>query len=246
MITIGKIKSRKTIVDGIEFDRKNHWKYIHGLSKTRLYRRWADMLQRCNNKKSTNYKYYGAKGIRVCEEWYEFINFYEWACENGYDDNLSIDRVDPKGNYNPNNCRWVSREVQDNNRRDNVKQYVEGELLTLAQIAKKYNIPYSTITNRYRLGDRGSELISEQAQGVKRHGKQRRNQFTKLNKQIVGEIKWLSQETQLTQKQIGDVFEVTQPMVGNIKRGDMHKDIAPKKPEWWDKYGEDKFKKNCC
>lgn len=84
-------------------------------SETRLYNVWRMMKQRCNNPKATRYKSYGGKGIRVCQEWeHNFAAFKTWAEANGYNDTLTIDRIDPMKNYEPNNCRWVTR--AENNR----------------------------------------------------------------------------------------------------------------------------------
>lgn len=66
------------------------------------------MLNRCRRKKDKYYHRYGGRGIRVCEEWHKFPPFYEWAMANGYRDNLSIDRVDVDGNYEPSNCQWIT------------------------------------------------------------------------------------------------------------------------------------------
>lgn len=89
----------------------------HGLSGTRIYHCWHDMVRRCYDPKCRNYKHYGAKGISVCEEWKnDFTNFYKWAENNGYSENLTIDRIDFYGNYEPTNCRWVDMHVQNANR----------------------------------------------------------------------------------------------------------------------------------
>lgn len=90
----------------------------HGHSKHRLYTTWSNMKTRCLNPRNRAYKWYGARGIAICEEWYDFMNFYHWAIDNGYSDNLTIDRIDPDGNYEPTNCRWVTIEEQQGNRRD--------------------------------------------------------------------------------------------------------------------------------
>lgn len=89
-----------------------------GKSNTRLNRIYRSMLDRCFNPKSRPYKYYGGRGITICNEWVEdFSLFYKWAIQNGYKENLTIDRIDNNGNYAPDNCRWVTMEVQNKNKR---------------------------------------------------------------------------------------------------------------------------------
>lgn len=84
------------------------------------------MKQRCRDVKAINYKHYGGKGIRVCDEWREnFQAFYDWAMANGYRDDLTIDRIDTKKNYEPSNCRWATMKEQQNNRSNNVKRDME-------------------------------------------------------------------------------------------------------------------------
>lgn len=87
----------------------------HKKSKTRLYYIWGNMKKRCNNKKYNRYDEWGGRGIKLCEEWHNFINFYEWAIKNGYKEDLTIDREDNNGNYEPNNCRWVTMNIQARN-----------------------------------------------------------------------------------------------------------------------------------
>ena len=90
----------------------------HGLIGTKLYTIWANIKDRVSNLKTFHYINYGGRGITICEEWKnDFMSFYNWAMENGYSDELSIDRIDNDGNYEPNNCRWTTRTIQNRNQR---------------------------------------------------------------------------------------------------------------------------------
>lgn len=121
----------------------------HGLAKTRINNIYHNMKQRCKNKNS---KYYGKRGITICSEWQNFEKFYDWAINNGYQDNLTIDRIDNNGNYEPANCRWVTYTEQNNNRRSN--HYIEynGIKHSIAEWSKILNINYNTLKSRIKYG----------------------------------------------------------------------------------------------
>ena len=87
----------------------------HGMSYTRNYTLWSNIIQRCENPNHNFYKNYGASGIKICDEWKKYENFMKWSMANGYTDYLTIDRINNDGNYEPNNCRWVDRFVQAQN-----------------------------------------------------------------------------------------------------------------------------------
>lgn len=89
----------------------------HGLSKTRIYRIWRDMKNRCFYSKDKHFKDYGGRGITICDEWKNsFESFYKWSDANGYSEKLTIDRIDNDGNYEPSNCRWITMKEQCQNR----------------------------------------------------------------------------------------------------------------------------------
>jgi len=89
------------------------------MHETRLYKCWQNMKTRCYNKKNKGYPNYGARGIKVCDEWQQFVPFYKWAIANGYDDDLELDRIDNDGSYTPDNCRFVTHTENNRNRRNN-------------------------------------------------------------------------------------------------------------------------------
>lgn len=122
----------------------------------RLCRIFYEMKDRCLNYKLKYYKNYGGRGIKICNEWLDKkngrINFYNWAMQNGYTDNLTLDRIDNNGNYEPNNCRWVTRKEQQNNRRNNRYITYKGETYIMKQWSEIFNIKYSTIKTRINDG----------------------------------------------------------------------------------------------
>ena len=126
-------------------------KTTHGLSNDRLYSAYNHMKARCYNVNNKSYKDYGGRGIIICDEWLGdngFDNFYNWAISHGYSDELTIDRIEVNGNYEPNNCRWVDLVIQENNRTNNHLITYNNKTMTMAMWAKELNINYKTLANR--------------------------------------------------------------------------------------------------
>lgn len=89
----------------------------HGFHGTRIYRIWRGLFKRCDYPNSTDYKNYGGRGIKICDEWRDFINFKNWAFANGYSNDLTIERKDVDSDYEPSNCTWITKREQAQNRR---------------------------------------------------------------------------------------------------------------------------------
>lgn len=127
--------------------------FIHGFNKTRIQEIHHAMKERCYNKNHMYYNNYGGRGITICDEWLGkdgLKNFGEWALKNGYNDNLSIDRIDNNANYCPKNCRWSTHFEQQNNTRHNYKIEYNGETLSLSEASRKYKINIHTLCNRLK------------------------------------------------------------------------------------------------
>ena len=126
---------------------------------------YANMKQRCYNKNCTRYKDYGARGITVCEEWNDsnwsgtkhlskgYVAFRDWALSHGYSEELTIDRIDNNKGYSPDNCRWISRQEQNNNKRTNKYITLNGKTQTLTEWVKELKISKHAIYNRIRNGE---------------------------------------------------------------------------------------------
>ena len=155
-----------TYVSGVDL-RKNRVKScgclhstINKLSKHKLYRTYMRMKRRCYNKNDEHYKYYGDRGITICQDWLnDFMKFYNWSINNGYKDNLTIDRIDVNGNYEPSNCRWVDMKHQANNKRNNVCLTYNGKTQTIARWANELHINSKNIYNRYYRGWSDKECL---------------------------------------------------------------------------------------
>lgn len=132
----------------------------HGESRTRLYKEWQDMRYRCYNPNNSYYENYGMRGIIVCQEWKDsYESFRNWAINNGYSENLTLDRIDVNGNYEPSNCRWSNQYEQANNRTNNNIVSYHGKIDTLTNMCRSLNVNYSVIKSRIRLGYSFEEAI---------------------------------------------------------------------------------------
>lgn len=139
----------------------------HGMTETRLYSVWCGMKDRCNNPNTEHYDRYGGRGIKVCDEWnFSFEKFRDWAFAEGFDETLtgreqSLDRIDVNGNYEPGNCRWVSRLQQARNRADTV--YVvdsTGEKIPAREFAESHNISdYVYVYRKAKAGIEASKIL---------------------------------------------------------------------------------------
>jgi len=132
-------------------------------NQSRLNNIYDNMKRRCYDTNNTNYSYYGGRGITICDEWNDrklvppgiggrcskgYLAFKKWALENGYQDNLTIDRIDPNGNYEPSNCRWVTMKVQSNNLRNNIRLTYKGRTQTIHEWCDELNLNFDRIRNR--------------------------------------------------------------------------------------------------
>lgn len=131
----------KEIVTKLATKYKNH--------NVRMYRIWNNLRDKCYNENNKAYKYYGKRGIKICDKWLNsFDIFYDWAMANGYDDNLTIDRIDNNKGYSPNNCRWTTMKQQNRNKRSNRNYTINGETHCLKEWCEILGLKYNTIIGR--------------------------------------------------------------------------------------------------
>lgn len=137
----------------------------HGLSHTRIKRIYYNMRSRCYNPNTPKFKNHGGRGIKVCDEWmgeYGLVNFYNWAMQNGYDESLTIDRINNDGDYSPDNCRWVNYSEQNRNTRRNHEVTINGVTKLMTDWCNEYGIDVATFKQRLDKGWTGNDLISHQ------------------------------------------------------------------------------------
>ena len=149
----GQVQScdrKKKEQNKINLDRTTHGDTPTGEHK-RLWEIWQGIKQRTSNPNNKSYARYGGRGISVCEEWREnYVNFRDWALNNGYSDNLTIERIDVNGDYCPENCRWATVKEQCNNRRTNVLIEWNGKTQNIERWSEETGIPYKILHDRYR------------------------------------------------------------------------------------------------
>lgn len=152
-IALNQLRSGKTRSCGclaIEEKRKRATK--HGEVRTPLHNLWRGMHARCKFSGCSSYRLYGGRGVSVCEEWATYEPFRDWAIANGYAQGLSIDRIDPDGDYQPANCRWVSKSEQQRNKRNTFHVEWRGERGCLREFTRKTGKNYSTVYRRIKNG----------------------------------------------------------------------------------------------
>ena len=129
--------------------------------RKRLRSIYNGMRLRCYNENSINYKYYGGKGVTICDEWLlSFENFFDWAINNGYNENLTIDRIDSEKEYSPDNCKWSTKKEQAYNRSMSVKLTLNGRTMYMTEWSEELGIDKKTLSWRYRNGWSDEEILS--------------------------------------------------------------------------------------
>lgn len=152
---------------GHETSRKK--KIKHGMTGTKIYYVWQSMINRCENPNSKSYGDYGKKGICVCDDWHDSSIFIKQALEHGYKDGLEIDRIDTFKGYSPENCRWVTRQLNANNKTTNKYIKHNGEMRTLSDWARYYEVNYKNLSRNMNKGYSLQEAIKREKTGDRSH-----------------------------------------------------------------------------
>lgn len=167
-------------------ERTTKYNLTHGKTKTRIYRIYRSMIDRCYNEHNKSYNDYGKRGIKICNEWLGengFDNFYKWSVENNYKSNLSIDRIDNDKGYSPDNCRWATNQEQANNKRNNRLYTWNGETHTLKEWGeiKPNELKYTTLAGRIYSGWNIEDVFGLTIDEVQKRKseKMRNNQYVK-------------------------------------------------------------------
>lgn len=139
------------LTKGYARQTRNARGYVSG--HTRLYGIWQKMRKRCQDPSDLRFERYGGRGIKVCDEWNDFGTFHDWAVNNGYADDLTIDRIDNDGDYEPSNCRWATSKEQSNNRSTNVNITIGNTTKTLTEWCEIFNLNSGMVFARYNRND---------------------------------------------------------------------------------------------
>lgn len=148
VVTGGALRSGKSKSCGCSGGRYMKATMTHGETNTRLYAIWCGMKSRCSNPHRKAYIDYGGRGIKVCPEWSDYKVFHDWAISHGYDDSMSIERKNVNGNYCPENCIWIPRAKQADNRRSSLMFTYDGRTQNLTRWAEEVGIKYTTLRDR--------------------------------------------------------------------------------------------------
>lgn len=165
----------------------------HNKRHSKLYYVWVKMKQRCYKEYDKGYKWYGQRGIKMCDEWKkDFQSFYTWAIDNGYKEGLSIDRINNDGNYEPNNCRWVTMKTQLRNTRHNAYYTINNETHCLSEWCEILDVKYNTVQARLRYG-----WTIEQALGLRKRGE-------KMSMEVRAQVRMSREELEELKEQAND------------------------------------------
>ncbi|HFL2403586.1 TPA: hypothetical protein ACG3PH_001964 [Clostridioides difficile] len=193
--------------DKLNLTDKYQFKKKYKVQNKRLYSIWKGIISRCTDKNNKRYNRYGERNIIVCDEWFCYDNFANWALSNGYSEKLTIDRINNEGNYESSNCRWVDIKTQCRNRSTNILVKHEEKEITLIELSEKTDISYSCLRSRYSKGLVGNKLIEK----VKIIEESR----AKLSIEDVKEIRKKHSDG-YTIKQLSEIYPVTYSSISNI------------------------------
>lgn len=144
----------------------------HNESKTKLYRHWISMIYRCHNPKNSAYKWYGARGISVCDDWKTYEGFKAWVEATRPREDYTVERIDVNGNYSPDNCTWIPMSEQAKNRTSSIQIEHDGRVQNLTDWCKELNLEYKRVHNRmFKLGWDFEKAITTPVDTKKRNRK---------------------------------------------------------------------------
>ena len=191
------------------------WNITHGLTGTTTFNIWATMKARCLNANKDSYHRYGGRGISVCDRWLSFENFLEDMGERPED--MSIERLDNDGNYEPSNCKWVTNHEQSRNKANNRWLEYQGERLILTDWSEKTGLSKQVIHRRLKAGWSVADTLAVKVNG-RRGKKGSENSMAKLTEETVGQIKKLLLGS-VPSKEIAKMYKLGESTISGIKHG---------------------------